>query len=189
MKSFGFIGFGLATGLLAAAALGQEAQAPAIKLGFVDVEKALASTEEGKVKLKQLDDWARPKQDEINQRGKELSDLQAEMVSKQGTASSDVLEDLNRKFVSRKRDLEDLQRVAKRDFDERQNAVLRDLGGKLQDVITKYADQNRYTAVFILKPNDLAYLATSADLTDTVVKLYNAQYPVQAKAPSPAPAK
>ena len=71
----------------------------------------------------------------------------------------------------------------------KQQGLLRELGGKLQEIITKYADQNRYTAVFIFNPNELAYMATSADITDTVIKLYNEKYPVAAKAPPAAPTK
>jgi outer membrane protein len=162
---------------------------PPVKIGFVDVGRALASTNEGKAQLKLLDDWARPRRDEVSQLSQELSDFQRELLAKQGTVSEDVLAELNRKFVAKKRELEDKQRDAKRDFDQKQNMVLRELGGKLQEVITRYSDSNRYTAVFILKSDNLAYLANSADLTETVVKLYNEKYPVVAAAPTAAPGK
>ncbi|MFI5142780.1 MAG: OmpH family outer membrane protein [Thermoanaerobaculales bacterium] len=182
-----------ATLFLVGAANAQQAapaqENPPVKLGFVDVERALASTDEGKVQLKALDEWARPRRDEINQLGQAVNDLQRELMTKQGSASEDVLSALNRQFIAKKRELEDKQRDAKRDFDLKQTTVLKELGGKLQQVIAKFADANRYTAVFILKADDLAYLAKTAELTETVVKLYNESYPVASKAPTAAPSK
>jgi Skp family chaperone for outer membrane proteins len=106
----------------------------------------------------------------------------------QGGAPDNTLVELNRRLVATQREFEDKQRISKRDFEAKQQALRIDLGGKLQEVITKYADANRYTAVFVLNPNELAYFAESADITETVIKLYNEKYPVAAKAPA-APAK
>lgn len=173
---------------LAASGLAQQAEPPT-RIAFVYVQKALASTEEGKIRLKDLDDWARPRQDELARLDKEINDLKGEIVTKQGATSADAIGELNRRLVGKQREFEDRQRIAKRDFEEKQQGLLRELGGKLQEIITKYADQNRYTAVFIFNPNELAYMATSADITDTVIKLYNEKYPVAAKAPPATPAK
>ncbi len=173
--------------LLSAGGLAQQAESPT-KIAFVYVQRALASTEEGKIRLKELDDWARPRQDELVRLDKELNDLKGEVATRQGGAPDNTLVELNRRLVAKQREFEDKQRIAKRDFEAKQQALLRELGGKLQEIITKYADANRYTAVFILNPNDLAYLAESANITETVVKLYNEKYPVAAQAPA-APAK
>jgi outer membrane protein len=178
----------LAGVFLTGSGLAQQAEPPT-RIAFVYVQKALASTDEGKVRLKDLDDWARPRQDELARLDKEINDLKGEIVSKQSTASNEALGELNRKLVARQREFEDRQRIAKRDFEEKQQGLLRELGGKLQEIITKYADQNRYTAVFIFNPNELAYMANSADITDTVIKLYNEKYPLAAKAPPATPTK
>ena len=44
-------------------------------------------------------------------------------------------------------------------------------------LVGTYARENGYTAIFILKPNDLVFLTPGADITDTVIKLYNQKYP------------
>lgn len=189
MVSTRLSGVVLAGFVLATTAWAQPAQEPvSTKIAFVYVQKALASTDEGKARLKELDAWARPKQEELGRLDKEINDLKGEMISKQGVASDDAIADLNRRVVAKQREFEDRQRTAKRDFEAKQQTLLKELGGKLQEVITKYADQNRYTAVFIFNPEQLAYLATSADITNTVIKLYNERYPLVAAQPA-APAK
>jgi outer membrane protein len=174
--------------LLAGSSFAQQAE-PATKIAFVYVQKALASTGEGKVRLKELDDWARPRQEQLAQLDKEVNDLKNQILSKQGIASDQQLADLNRQLVTKQREFEDRQRDGKRDFDQKQQALLRELGGKLQQIITDYAEKNQYTAVFIFKPDDLAYMADSADITDTIIKLYDQKYPLAAKASAPTPAK
>ncbi len=189
MRSWKLVAPAVGAALVAVSGLAQQAEAPATKIGFVYVQKAIASTEEGKSKLKALDDWARPRQEQLARLDKDINDLKNQILSKQGAASDDVLADLNRQLVAKQREFEDKQRDGKRDFEGRQQALLRDLGGKLQQVINDYAAQNKYTAVFIFKPDDLAYLADSADITDTVIKLYDQKYPVAEKPASAAPAK
>jgi outer membrane protein len=174
--------------LLAGSSFAQQAEPPA-KIAFVYVQKALASTEEGKVRLKELDDWARPRQEQLAKLDKDVNDLKNQILSKQGVTSDEQLSELNRQLVAKQREFEDRQRDGKRDFDQKQQALLRELGGKLQQIITDYAEKNHYTAVFIFKPDDLAYLANSADITDTIIKLYDQKYPLPVKAAAPTPAK
>jgi outer membrane protein len=160
------------------------AQAPetASKVGFVEVERAVAVCEEGKARLKDLETWAKPLQDELAKLNKDINDLGAEINAKRGVASDEALADLNRQLVAKQRGFEDKQRIAKRDFEQRQNDVLKDLGGRLQEIVANYAKENGYTAIFILKPNDLVFLAPGADITDLVIKLYNQKYPLPAAA-------
>jgi outer membrane protein len=160
-----------------ALAAAQQQETPPVKIGFVDVERAVVSIDEGQARLKELQDWVKPRRDEINKLGSDVANLQSQIASERGIASDDAMADLNHRLVARQRELEDKQRDTKRDFDEKQQAVLKDLGDKLNTVIAKFADSNRYTAIFILKQNDVAYLANSADVTPTVIKLYNEAYP------------
>ncbi len=166
--------------VLMAAAATLAAQEPPAKIGFVDVERAVATIDEGKARLGELREWARPREEELARLGREIETLRSEMATKRGTVSDDALAEMNRKLVARQREFEDKQRVARRDFEERQGVILKEVGEKLTAVITQYADANRFTAIFILNPNDLVYLANSADLTDTVIKLYNEKYPFTA---------
>jgi outer membrane protein len=166
-----------ATTLFLASAGSVVAQEAASKIGFVEVERAVFVCDEGKARLKELETWAKPRQEELTKLGKEINDLGAEINAKRGVTSDEALAEMNRQLVARQRDAEDKQRVAKREFEKRQDQVLKDLGSKLQEIVGTYARENGYTAIFILKPNDLVFLAPGADITDTVIKLYSQKYP------------
>jgi Skp family chaperone for outer membrane proteins len=166
-------------------ALSAWAQAPEVgsKFAFVEVERAVTTCDEGKARLKELEIWAKPLQDELARLNKAINDAGAELNAKRASgAPDDALADLNRTLVAKQREFEDRQRVAKRDFEARQNDVLKDLGSKISDVVAAYAKENNFTAVFIFKPNELIYLNPGADITSAVVKLYNEKYPYSAAA-------
>lgn len=147
------------------------------KFAFVDVERAVALSDEGKARLTELQEWARPRQEELARLASEISNLQNEIASRQGAATQEALGEMNRRLVSRQREFEDRQRVARRELEERQSRVLRDLGEKLQQVINSYAEQQAFTAIFIFRPDELAYLSPGADVTDVIIRLYNERFP------------
>ena len=159
--------------------VGAWAQTPeaASKIGFVEVERAVFVCDEGKARLRDLETWARPRQEELAKLSKEINDLGAELNARRGVASDEALAEMNKQIVAKQREAEDKQRIAKREFEKRQDEVLKDLGSKLQEIVGAYARENGFTAIFILKPNDLVFLTPSADVTETVIKLYNQKYP------------
>jgi outer membrane protein len=171
--------------LIAGAASAQQAEVAPAKVAFVMIEKAVAKTQEGSVRLKELEDWAKPRQEELTRLNKEIGQLQSDLATKRGIANDQAVDEINRKLVARQREFEDKQRIARRDFDERQTAVLKDLGGRLQEVISRYGDENRFTAILMLKSDYVAYIANSADITDTIIKLYDQRFPL-GTAPAPA---
>jgi outer membrane protein len=164
--------------LVASGAFAQQAEPSAVKLAFVDVERAAALTDEGKIRLRELQDWAKPHEEELARLGRDINQLQTDIASKRGVASEEALEAMNKTLVSKQREFEDRQRTARREFDEKQTTVLRELGGRLQEVISRYGDSNRMTAILMLKPDYVAYIANVADITESIIKLYNERFPV-----------
>lgn len=151
------------------------------KIAFVDVQRALLTIEEGKAKRKELQDWAAPRQEELQRLDQEIQSLQQELATKQQSATLEQLSDLNRRLTAKRREFEDKQRQYSRELEEKQNDVLRALGEKLERLLKEYADAQKYTAIFILQPDQVAYVANSADITDTLIKLYNEKYPYPPK--------
>jgi outer membrane protein len=178
---------GVAMLLAAAVATAQQAAPPPVKIGFVDVERSLVTIAEGRGRLKELQEWARPRQEELSKLAEQVSTLQQKLNGAEGDAAAE----LNRQLVLKQRELEDKQRDAQHALEDRRQSILKEIGEKMNHVITDYADSNHYTAVFILKQNDVAYLANSADITDVIVKLYDQKYPYPATQPAAtqAPAK
>ena len=167
----------------AVAALLGLAASPAFagKIGFVQAERAVAATQEGKAALSQLTEWTQKQEDHLQQMRDQLTKLEDEIRQKRLVASDDVIKNLQDQDIALRRRLEDEARKLNRQLDEKQNEILRPVAEKLNAVVSDYAKANDYDAVFILKDRTLIYLADSANLTDLMVRLYDERFPVAAK--------
>lgn len=149
------------------------------KIGFVSVERAVVSVEEGKAKVEQLRAWAQPNDQQVEQLARRVAELQRQIVQQRAVASPDAMKRLEAEELESRRRLEDLRRDLTREFDTRQTELLREVAMKLNQVVTDYAQANDYDAVFIVKDSMLIYLAPAADLTDTVIRLYDERFPLK----------
>ena len=67
----------------------------------------------------------------------------------------------------------------KQDMDQDQQRVLNDLGGKMMQVIQKYAADNQISMVFDVsqQPNNLLFASTAIDITRDIIALYDKAAP------------
>jgi outer membrane protein len=73
-------------------------------------------------------------------------------------------------------------------MDQDQQRVLNDLGGKMMQVIQKYAADNQISMVFDVsqQPNNLLFATTAIDITRDIIALYDKTAPASA-APALSP--
>ncbi len=170
---------GRASRWLTAGAMVLLSAAPALagKIGFVEAERAVATVGEGKVMLRQMEAWAKPREEQVESLRQRVSELQEQIVSQRAVASQEALQRLQEDELAARRRLEDASRTLRRDFEAKQDELLRPVAEKLNQVVSEYAAANGYDAVLIFKPRTIIYLADDADLTDTVIALYDQKYP------------
>jgi outer membrane protein len=155
------------------------APAAAGKIGFVDVPRAVTSTAEGKAKLKELQDWAIPKEQELHQLQQGVEELRRQAAQQRGVATPEALRRLEEDARDAQRRFEDATRDSQRDLAAKQSELLGEVARRMNQLVTEYGTANEYDAIFIFKGEDLIYLGPSADLTETLVKLYDAKFPYQ----------
>jgi len=153
------------------------APASAGKVGFVDAERAVAEVDEGRAKIRELDEWAKPRRDRLDQLSARISELRQEIAQKQPIASQEAVQALQQDELQARRDFEDSRRDFERELDQKQNEFLADVAVKVGTVASEYGQANDYDAIFVLKAQPLVYVRESADLTDTVIRLYNERFP------------
>ena len=81
-----------------------------------------------------------------------------------------------------KRRSEDLKKA----FNQRLEDFTKRMNAKMAPLFQKFAQDNKYTTILYLNPQVIAYLEPGADVTDTVIALYNQTYPVAAAPATPA---
>jgi Skp family chaperone for outer membrane proteins len=183
--------FALALTLAASAALAQGAPASApagTKVAIVNIQDAIANTNEGKKELEALQQKFTPKQTELKTQNDEVENLK-----KQLQAQGDKLSDDERN--NRVKSIEVKQKALQRNFEDAQNEfqqaeqeVVNRLGKKMLDVLEKYAKTNGYAMVLdVSNPQTpVLYASPAANITKELVEAYNAEVPVAAPPTRPA---
>ena len=173
---------------LLALLIGGVAHAAEFKAAFVDIQRALQETEDGKAataRLKSLDESKRKALQ------KEQDSLMAEAATfeKQApTMDEKIRTQKAQELQMKQRKLLDNSEKARAEVYEAQNKELAEITSKLSDVVAQIAQREGLTMVFT--KDGLAWAPSSLDLTNELIRLYNAQAKAPpAKAPAAAPKK
>jgi outer membrane protein len=169
-----------AWGMLAAAlagALATPAFAAEVKVGYVDLQRALNESEAGKrakadfkVQLDKLESQLKGKKDELDKLKDELDRKSVVMRDEERRKLED---DFQRKRLDLKRRFEDSQAELQKKDNELTSVIIRDL----QEVIKEIGDRDRYTLILELSSSPVLYGDKSADLTEQVLAIYNKKKP------------
>ena len=153
----------LATGICAAES----------KLGYLDIQKAVGQSDAGKAAKEQLAAKFKKYQDEINAKQEELKKLKDELET-QGSMLAEAKRAEKEKAYSTK--LNNFQGFAKDAQDEMQ-AKDKELTQKVlesfETVVQEFGRKNGYTFIFV-RTEGIVYADEKADLTDELLKLFNA---------------
>lgn len=151
------------------------------KIGWVEVEKAAVTVQEGKAALEQLGEWAAPRKKKLDDLRAAAEAAQQKLAKQRGVANDEALEALQKAAVTSKRAFEDAVREFQRQYDEQQNKLLADVAHKMNKVVSDYAEAHGFDAVFIFKQRTLIYLNPSVNITDQIIKIYDQRFPVKQK--------
>ncbi len=154
---------------LASAALG----ADGVKLGSVDVQKILLNSAAGKEAKEQLAVRANKYEGEKNSREEELKKLKSELEKQSVLLSESTRsakeKDYQQKLKEYQRFLKDAQDDLQGKNDELTNKIVE----SIVKIIQEYGRKNGYTIVFV-KNDGMIYVDEKADLTDEILKTFNA---------------
>jgi outer membrane protein len=159
------------------------------KVGVINFNAAIANTAEGKKAIADLQQKYQPRQQELERLQTEIQSIQTQL-SKQPPPPDDEVRRLSR-------DLEDKQKLLKRstddaqsDFSSDRDEAVRRIGQKMVRIIREYAPQNGISLVIDEVQVPIYYASKDLDITEAIVKRYDAANPVAGAAPpaSPAPA-
>jgi outer membrane protein len=178
--------------LLAAASLlaPRLAGAAEFKLAYVDVQRAIGETDEGKAARTRLEAARDAKQKEIDKEQevlrkeketfeKQVATMTEATRTEKGTALQKKIYDLQQKFEKGRAELSEQEREA---FLGKGGIV-----EKMQVVIASIAQRDGFTV--ILDRAATVYAAPSLDVTNEAIRLYNEKYKAPASASSTTPKK
>src|SRR4051812_17532333 len=157
------------------------------KVGIINIQQAIMLTNEGKRDLEALDKKFEPQRTTLQNLQKEVQGMQDQLKT-QGDklneeARAKLVRDIETKQKSLQRQLEDAQS----EYQGAQGELVNRVGGKLMEVLDKYAKSNGYSMILDVSNPQSPVLWASApiDVTQEIATAFNATSNVPAPANSP----
>ena len=191
MKQFQIACLALSAAVLA----GAQAATPApSKVAVINIQAAIATTKDGQGAAADLDKKFSPKKDELAKRQQEIKDLQDKLQRGGNTMSQAAKDEMQRQIDQKTRGFNYDMQDAQAEYDTEQRKLVDDIGGKMMQVIDKYAQQNGYILVLdVSNPQTpVLYASTGIDITKDIIEQYDktaASLPALPKAPATAAPK
>lgn len=160
------------------------------KVGIINIQEAIATTGEGKKALADIQAKFRPRQQELQRQQQEIQALTDQLQKQANTLSDEEQRRLSRELDEKGR----LLKRATEDYETDSRAegqdVFNRIGRKMVPLINEYAQQNGYALIFdpLAVQVPLYYVAKDIDITEDIIKRFDAANPVKAAATSDASA-
>ena len=145
----------------------------AIHIGFVDMQEVLNKSQKGTAVRAKLDQERAARQKDLDAKQQEVMKLQAEF-EKQAPLLSDQAKREKSEAIQRKtRDAMRVADDANRDFEKRVHEAEMDITREILGVVQEYGKDQGFT--MILERSMLVYAAQAVDITNEVIKRYDAK--------------
>ena len=167
MKKAGFLI--LSWGLLlvfASLTFGEEA----MKVAYVDMQRALNQCEAGKEAKRQISVEVEKMQKEFAGRQKELEKIKEDLEKRGSVLSESVRQQRERDYQAKLRDLQRLQRDYEEDLRRKDREFSDRILKTLEGIIKKMGEEGKYTLILEKNQPTVIYISKGLDLTDEVIK-------------------
>lgn len=157
------------------------------KIGVIQIQQAIVATNEGQRDFQALDKKFEPKRSELQQLQKEIEDLQKQIQAQGDKLNDQARAEMSKNLESKQKTLQRSAQDAQDEYQTQSNEIAQRIGGKLIQVVDKYAKDNSYSMILDAsnpEASPIIWAADSTNVTKEIVDLYNAQSGVAAP-PSP----
>jgi Skp family chaperone for outer membrane proteins len=158
------------------AAAGSVAFPSTTKIAFMDPDRVLAGTAEGRRLGAILHAFRQKKLTELTEKNRQLENLQAKRQQSGGLLAASALESLDRDISKLNVDIERTTQDAEAEYNERVGQVQLEFRKKLQPILIKVLNEHQVNA--LLTPSaGLGWVDPAIDLTDTLAAQLDQAYP------------
>ena len=150
------------------------AQGP-VKVGVINLQRAIVETAEIKKAQVDLEAKFKPRTTELEKVQRELADIQTQLQS--GKLDPRAEQDLNARGQRRQRELQRLQEDIQGDVNREREEVLSNAGRKMSDVVKKIADEKGLDIV--VDATSTVFFKPALDVTNEAIAAYDKAYPAK----------
>src|SRR5712675_808365 len=160
--------------VFAVAVAARSAYAQAMKIGYVDVQRAVQEVEEGKAARSRLQTELAQKRADLDKKRADLEKMKADYDKQAPVLSDDAKrqkqEQLQKAFV----DAQTAAGQMQEELSGKEQEAMQSISKRLLQVVAEVSDKENFT--FVLDKSALLYAPAASDLTNEVVRRYNERF-------------
>jgi outer membrane protein len=145
------------------------------KVGIVNIQKAMADSDELKKASAAVEAKYKPRQDEIAKLQGDLQSIQQQLNS--GKLGEQAAADLQSQGQRKQRDLQRMSDDLQQDFERDRQDILGKASQKMQQVVAKLAEEKALDVV--IDVTQTVYFKPALDITAEATAAYNKAYPAK----------
>jgi outer membrane protein len=151
------------------------AQAPVVKVGFIDVQRVLVRSAAGVAARDQLEREKAGMQQKMDAKRKELDALRDELEKKGPLMTADARRDKQDAFERNRRDTARLADDLQKELEKKEQQLLQHVLQELSGVIEKVGKERGFHLILEKRGATVLYGSPEADLTDEIIRAYDQQ--------------
>lgn len=151
------------------------AEDSSLKVGYVDLQRALTSVEEGKEARQRLKQDYQSKQQKLNQKQKEVKKLKKELQQQSAMLSEEAKRRKQKQLQKKMRELQQTYMTLQRDLSKKEASETKEIFKEMRAIVEEIANEKGYDLVLEKKRSSVLYANEAMDLTDELIERFEAK--------------
>lgn len=172
MRLSSIVIFALATMVVAGSATTAQAQ---VKIGVVDLQRAINETEDGRQAQKRLKKLFDERQKSLDQKQNALKAQKESLERQQGVLSEDAFRKKAEKFQADLMELQNEYMQYQQELSQKEAELTQKILEKMQQILRRIGQTDGYTMIIEANEGGVVWVPANLDLTDLLIQRYNRQ--------------
>jgi outer membrane protein len=151
--------------------------ADAIKIGIVDLQKILESSEGGKEWREKMKKEIEVRESELKKQGSELEDLKTKLERETAALSKEARETKERDFKNKVTDFRALEKKYRNEIQEMQLKLSGEIQKDVFQIAEEIGKKDGYLLILEKREAGIFYSPKNIDITDRLIQEYNNRHP------------
>jgi len=150
--------------------------ADATKIGVIDFQKILETSSAGKASQAEINRQGKAMELDLKKVQADLEELKKKLDREALVMSKEMREEKERDFRIKVNDLRTLENKYKKDINELNKRLVRRMQDEVFNLVEELGKKEGYTLIVERTEGGVVYRPNAVDLTDELIRLYNARY-------------
>jgi outer membrane protein len=167
-------GFSVALTLVSLIAGAPVAQAQSMKIGVVDMQRALNETEDGRKAKASLKKVFEERQKQLDKAQNDLKAMKESLEKQANVLARDVLAKKAEEYQKALVDLQTTYMEFQKELGSKEGELTKDIIERMQRIMRRVGQTDGYSLIVERSEAGVVYVPTNYDLTDVLIQRYNA---------------